>query len=474
MRAAIGDLTPMVGVRAACEAFDFPRASFYRKRVLGVLSPAAAAVRFVPRALVSAEREAVLACLHEERFQNSAPAAVYATLLDEGRYHCSIRTMYRILESEGEVRERRDQLVHPAYTKPELLATGPNQLWSWDITKLLGPAKWTYFYLYVILDVFSRYVVGWMVADGESSELAKRLIADTCGETGDRAGEADDSCGPGFLDDIQTRRLSDGGSGDHQNPQPPACLRRQPVFGKPLPDSEIPARVSRNASGLSRMPVPSPRSSSPGTTKSTAIPDWAFSLRLWFITVWRRKPLSGGAPFSTPPTALIPSASSASRRNRCPRRRRSGSTNHNKLQRIKLSKLCFRGVSNTLTRAGLAGFGMGARARGTRLQRRRVQHVDADDCRPVLVDASKVARSALLGVQVRVCSFQFLSLDRLGFSPRPPHARCRFSRVQLCHVDRHRNQHRESEDLRGPFSPRGVLPTRRPRVVGSRAWGRLR
>jgi putative transposase len=166
-------------VKAACEAFDFPRASFYRKG-LGVLSPAAGAVRFVPRALDSVERETVLACLHEERFQNSAPAAVYATLLDEGQYHCSIRTMYRILEREGETRERRDQLVHPAYTKPELLATGPNQLWSWDITKLLGPAKWTYFYLYVILDVFSRYVVGWMVADGESSELARRLIADTC------------------------------------------------------------------------------------------------------------------------------------------------------------------------------------------------------------------------------------------------------------------------------------------------------
>ncbi len=90
--------------------------------------------------------------------------------------------MYRILADEGETRERRDQAVHPAYTKPELLATGPNQLWSWDITKLLGPAKWTYFYLYVILDVFSRYVVGWMVADGESAELAKRLIADTCGK----------------------------------------------------------------------------------------------------------------------------------------------------------------------------------------------------------------------------------------------------------------------------------------------------
>ena len=131
----------------------------------------------------------MLACLHEERFQNCAPAAIYATLLDEGRYQCSIRTMYRILAGEGEARERRDQLVHPAYTKPELLATGPNQLWSWDITKLLGPAKWTYFYLYVILDVFSRYVVGWMVADGESAELAKRLIADTCAKQGIEPGQ---------------------------------------------------------------------------------------------------------------------------------------------------------------------------------------------------------------------------------------------------------------------------------------------
>jgi putative transposase len=178
--AAIGELTPVVGVKAACEALGVPRASFYRKKGAARLSPAAAAVRFVARALDTAERKTVLACLHEERFQDCAPAAVYATLLDEGRYHCSIRTMYRILADEGETRERRDQIAHPTYAKPELLATGPNQLWSWDITKLLGPAKWTYFYLYVILDVFSRYVVGWMVADGESAELAKRLIADSC------------------------------------------------------------------------------------------------------------------------------------------------------------------------------------------------------------------------------------------------------------------------------------------------------
>jgi putative transposase len=111
---------------------------------------------------------------------DKAPTEVYATLLDEGIYHCSVRTMYRILDDAGEVRERRDQVRHSNYKAPELLATGPNQVWSWDITKLLGPVKWTYFYLYVILDIFSRYVVGWMIAPHESSALAQRLIAETC------------------------------------------------------------------------------------------------------------------------------------------------------------------------------------------------------------------------------------------------------------------------------------------------------
>src|SRR5438876_1919855 len=126
----------------------------------------------------------VLAQLHGERFQDRSPAAVYATLLDEGQYLCSIRTMYRVLEQQGESRERRDQLTHPPYKKPELLATAPKQLWSWDITKLLGPAKWTYFYLYVILDVFSRYVVGWMVSPGETAALAEQFIRATCDRQG--------------------------------------------------------------------------------------------------------------------------------------------------------------------------------------------------------------------------------------------------------------------------------------------------
>jgi putative transposase len=177
MMAAVTELSPVVGTQAACEVLGLPRSSFYRQQ-RPVFGPSKKAVS--ARALSLLEREGVLACLHEERFQDRSPAAVFATLLDEGIYHCSLRTMYRILDEAGETRERRDQLTHPAYQKPELLATGPNQLWSWDITKLKGHAKWTYFYLYVILDVFSRYVVGWMVAPRETAELAKRLIADTC------------------------------------------------------------------------------------------------------------------------------------------------------------------------------------------------------------------------------------------------------------------------------------------------------
>jgi transposase InsO family protein len=187
--AAVTELATDVGTRAACRALFAPRASYYRNRRAACF-PAATALRPRPaRALSPVERETVLAHLHGERFQDRSPAAVYATLLDEGHYYCSIRTMHRFLKQEGESRERRDQLTHPPYKKPELLATAPNQLWSWDITKLLGPAKWTYFYLYVILDVFSRYVTGWMVAMRESAELAKRLIEESCAKQNIQPGQ---------------------------------------------------------------------------------------------------------------------------------------------------------------------------------------------------------------------------------------------------------------------------------------------
>jgi len=180
---AVQQLAPTIGVESACDVLGLPRASFYRKRpVAGSALPAPPPmVRPTPaRALRPDELQAVRAVLNSERFQDCAPAAIHATLLDEGQYLCSTRTMYRVLEEDGATRDRRDQLLHPPYQKPELLATAPNQLWSWDITKLRGPAKWTYFYLYVILDVFSRYVVGWMVAPGESAALAKKLIGETC------------------------------------------------------------------------------------------------------------------------------------------------------------------------------------------------------------------------------------------------------------------------------------------------------
>src|SRR2546430_2708831 len=178
---AVTELAIDVGTSVACQVLWMPRASYYYGQCRKASALAVASARPSPaRALHPAEREAVLARLHEERFQDRSPAAVYATLLDEGEYHCSIRTMYRLLDEHGEVRERRDQLTHPPYRKPELMATASNQLWSWDITKLLGPAKWTYFFLYVLLDVFSRYVTGWMVAYRESAELAKRLIEESC------------------------------------------------------------------------------------------------------------------------------------------------------------------------------------------------------------------------------------------------------------------------------------------------------
>jgi len=177
IRATVEELTPIVGTRPACRAVGASPATVYRHR----RPPASRPPRPRPtpaRALSGDERETVLAELHSERFVDCSPAQVYATLLDEGQYLCSERTMYRLLAARhGGVRERRDQLTHPAYAKPELLAERPNELWSWDVSKLLGPAKWSYFYLYVILDVFSRYVVGWTVQERETAAIASALLA---------------------------------------------------------------------------------------------------------------------------------------------------------------------------------------------------------------------------------------------------------------------------------------------------------
>lgn len=178
MSALVTEVAMLVGVAAACCALSLPRASYYRatrpaprKQPVSRKAPA--------RALCESERQAVLQVLHSEAFVDQAPSEIVAALLGQGIYHCSARTMYRILAARGETRERRDQLRHPQYKRPELIATGPNQVWSWDITKLRAAEKWTYYYLYVLLDIYSRYVVGWLLSHRESGELAAELLEQT-------------------------------------------------------------------------------------------------------------------------------------------------------------------------------------------------------------------------------------------------------------------------------------------------------
>lgn len=182
------DLSLNQGIKSTCRALDLSRASFYRflraKQKPAVFKNVVSAL-----ALSINERLTVFNILHSERFIDRAPHEICATLLDEGIYHCSVRTMYRLLNEAGEVRERRQQRCHGVYAKPELLATGPNQVWSWDITKLKGPQKWSYFHLYVVIDIFSRYVVAWMIAERESAKLAEQLFEETCEKQGIKPGQ---------------------------------------------------------------------------------------------------------------------------------------------------------------------------------------------------------------------------------------------------------------------------------------------
>jgi putative transposase len=174
----VAELAAQVGVKTACEALSVPRSSHYaarRPRACQARQPAPPP----PRALTLIEKASVRETLNSDRFADQAPREVYATLLDEGRYLCSVPTMYRILAENQEVRERRSQMRHPIYPKPRLLATAPNQVWTWDITKLPGPVKWVYFCLYVVLDLFSRFVVGWLIAAHESALLAEQLLTES-------------------------------------------------------------------------------------------------------------------------------------------------------------------------------------------------------------------------------------------------------------------------------------------------------
>ena len=187
---AISQLTPIVGVRRACRAVGEDQARFYRRHRKS--PPPEKPERLPglqPRALTEAERTEIHDTLNSAEFVDDSPPTVYATLLDSGIYLSSVSTMYRVLRARGEVRERRRQATHPATVKPELVALGPNQVWSWDISKLHGPEKWTYYYLYVVIDIFSRYVTAWMLARAENSHLAKVLIKEAVAQQGIRKGQ---------------------------------------------------------------------------------------------------------------------------------------------------------------------------------------------------------------------------------------------------------------------------------------------
>lgn len=186
---ATTELSASVGSGLACLAFGMPKATYHRRLRPKTVAAQPPKPRRSPRRLAAEERLAVLAALHSDRFVDDSPSQVYATLLDDGVFLCSISTMYRVLRAELEVRERRAQVQRPNYARPELLATAPNQVWSWDITRLHGPVKWSYFQLYVILDIFSRYVVGWLVAPRESEALAVMLLEQTCSKQQIRSGE---------------------------------------------------------------------------------------------------------------------------------------------------------------------------------------------------------------------------------------------------------------------------------------------
>jgi putative transposase len=187
---AIDELRGLVSTRDAINALGESRATWYRRhRTSAPPARPARVAKPQPRALSEVERKEIRATLESEEFIDEAPATVYAKLLDQGVYLGSVSTMYRVLGEHDEVRERRRQATHPAHKKPELIATRPNEIWSWDITKLHGPEKWTYYYLYVILDIWSRYVTGWMLARCESAALSTRLMNESIAKQGIRKGQ---------------------------------------------------------------------------------------------------------------------------------------------------------------------------------------------------------------------------------------------------------------------------------------------
>ena len=325
---AIDELVPIVGTAAACVAVGRPRQTHYRWHRHSPPPPRAERVPArQPRALDEVERKQVLAVLHSDEHVDEAPATVYAKLLDDGVYLASTSTMYRILRADDEVRERRRQATHPAAIKPELIAAAPNEIYSWDITKLLGPAKWTYFYLYVVIDIYSRYVPGWMLARAERAHLAERLLADTItkqGITRDQLTVHSDR-GPSMASKPVAFLLADlGVTKSHSRPHVSndnpfseshfKTLKYRPEFPERFGSFEdAHAHCTRffnwyndehRHSGIAFHTPPTSTTAEPKRSKPTA------------------------RPSSTPPTRRIPNGSSASHPPRSSSPARPGSTNH--------------------------------------------------------------------------------------------------------------------------------------------------
>jgi transposase InsO family protein len=319
---AVATLAPAVGTVRACRAVGQPRSGWYRRHRQSPSPPRPPrpVPASQPRALSAVERRQVLDTLHEERFWDTAPASVYATLLDEGSYLCSPSTTYRLLRQQGETGDRRRHATHPARVKPELVASGPNQCWSWDITKLAGPAKWTWYYLYVLLDIYSRYVVGWMVAHREAAALAERLLADTIAKQGVEAGQlaVHADRGTSMTSKPVAMLLADlGVTKSHSGPTSPTTTPTRRASSRP--SSTIPA--SRTGSAASRTPAPSARGSSAGTTTGTATAGSHCSPRPTSTTVVPARSSPPGRPSWMAPTPSTLSGLSASHPSRpdCPR-----------------------------------------------------------------------------------------------------------------------------------------------------------
>jgi len=332
---AVTTVTTPGETAALCASVGISRAAFYRHRRPAEFPRPRRARVPSPRALDAGERQAVLDVLHSDRFVDQSPAEVHATLLEEQTYLCSPRTMYRILAHAGEVRERRDQARHPAYTKPELVATAPNQIWSWDITKLKGPIAYLYFSLYVILDLFSRYVVGWMVATQESARLAERLIAATCEKQAIGSHQLTIHADRGAP--MRSKLVADlfadlGIAASHSRPR----VSNDNPFPKPNSGRSNIGPNFRTGSARSRMRARFATPSSRGTTTRIITVACAISRRRTCTMAGLRRSSRAGITRAWRRTRRIPSASSKGRRDSRRCRPRCGSTRLSKNRRARM------------------------------------------------------------------------------------------------------------------------------------------